>query len=462
MCGILGIVNFRSDFKLPKEKIIEMWKRIEHRGKDFFKIWVNGEEICANTIEKCVSEIPENFKVLIAQNTLNIVGKPCFPKESNGKVIASNGEVFNYSNNAESDLDAFFYLPLEKIQGIYACAEFDTRKNILKLFRDPIGVNPLCYFYDKRIFAFASESKSLKVMGNPEHLNPRKILCLNVSQNKVTFKEHPVKINFYHRAFTKDYKNLENLINSTIEVQTRGLKKFGIMFSGGIDSALIARLCQEHERNFTCFSCGIEGSEDIEIARKIAQEFGFRIKEIILEEDILIEGIKKVTYAAETNDFVQVSIAIPFYFTSLLSSKHGNKVIFSGLGSEELFAGYYKYRKNPEKIHEICAKGLENIWLKDLYRDNCVVMSNTQELRVPFLDIELVNYAMGISPELKVKNGIEKFALRKIAEKYLGEYAWRRKKASQYGSGVAKTIKRIAKKHGYKRKSDFVKFIGGF
>jgi asparagine synthetase B (glutamine-hydrolysing) len=63
---------------------------------------------------------------------------------------------------------------------------------------------------------------------------------------------------------------------------------------------------------------------------------------------------------------------------------------------------------------------------------------------------------MQIAPELKFTNGIEKFVLRKIAEKYLSTFAWRKKRASQYGSKVAKLLEKLAKKKGFKRKSEFV------
>ncbi|NOZ82088.1 MAG: asparagine synthetase B [Candidatus Micrarchaeota archaeon] len=458
MCGIFGIVRFRGE--VPREKIAEMWKRIEHRGRDLFKVWVDGEEISAKTVEKCMERVPESFRVLIAQNTLSITGKPCFPKEKNGKVIASNGEIFNY-RDGQYDLNAFFSLPLEKIRGIYASAELDTEKNILRLFRDPIGVNPLCYLFNEHFFAFSSELKSLRPAGKPVHLHPRKMLRLDLERKKIEFEKHPLGL---HRPekFVKAYRNLETLINSAIEMQTRGLKRFGIMLSGGVDSTLLARICQEHERKFVCFSCGTEESEDIRAARKIGEEFGFKVKEIILDEDMVLENLGRIVHAIETKDFVQVSIAIPGFFVSQASFEYGNKVVFSGLGCEELFAGYYKYRKHPERIHETCMFGLENIWINDLYRENCISMINTQELRVPYLDLDVVNYSLKIHPSMKVKDGIEKFVLRKIAEKYIGEYAWRKKKASQYGSGVVKIVERLARRYGYKKKSDIVKLVRDF
>lgn len=461
MCGIFGIVNF-SGREIEKEKILEAWKRIEHRGKDFYKIWVDGEEIVEKSLAKCVERIPNNFRILVAQNTLNIVGEAGFPLERKGKVLACNGEVFNWKElgDYESDIEAFFDHRLKEINGIYACAELDLKKNVLKLFRDPIGVNPLCYAHGKDFFVFASEMKALRVfkeqVNTTEHLHPRKFLLLNIKTQKITFEKHCVKIDFLPEKFIKNYEKLESLLLKAVEIQTRDLKKFGILFSGGLDTCLLAKLCLELDRKFTCFTCGSENSQDLEAARKFCEEYGIKLKEVVVNEQEVESVLEKVVYTVETKDFVQVSIALPLYFASLASRKAGNKVVLSGLGAEELFAGYYKYRKNLEKLHEICAKGLENIWIKDLYRDNCTTMNNIQELRVPYLDLEAVNYAMKISPELKVVNGIEKYVLRKIAEKHIANFAWRRKKAAQYGSGVVKILKTLAKKKGFKRKSELL------
>jgi len=465
MSGIFGMINL-SRCPFNPEKIARAWKRIEHRGRDELALWVDGTEMRGKSAEKLAGRIPENFRVLIAQNTLRTTLQARSLSSGHTKIIACDGEVFNLRELGYEKADfALFERDLRKVNGIYACCACDLKRNVLEVFRDPLGVNPLCYIRGKNFFAFASEAKALRVFAENseiEHLNPRKILHLSLSTGKICTSRHPVKINLFPKIFTKNYEKLEELIFRAVEVQTRRLKKFGIMFSGGVDSALLARICQKLERKFTCYCAGVEGSEDLETARRVADEFGMKLREVVVSEDEMEHAIKRVARAIETNDFVQVSVALPFYFASLRSAKDENRVIFSGLGSEELFAGYYKYRKLaslPRALHQRCARDVENLYAKDLYRDNCTVASNAQELRVPFLDVQLVNFAMRISPEVKVFNGTEKYVLRRVAERYLGEFAWRRKRASQYGSGAAKLIEKLARKKGFKRKSDFVKFI---
>ncbi len=464
MSGILGVINF-SGKEIEKEKILEAWKRIEHRGKDFYTLWVDGEWFTGKNLEECTEKIPENFHILLAQNSLSVSDKPNIPLEKDEKVILGDVEIYDSEElgGCENDLEVFFDHGLEKINGIYACVELDLRKNTLRLFRDPIGVNPLCFAYGKNLFAFASEMKALGIFRDSvsefNHLHPRKILYLSITSGKTHSKEHPVKIDFFPKSFTRDYRKLEDLLLKAVELQTAGLEKFGILFSGGLDTCLLAKLCLELERKFTCFTCGTENSEDLKYARKFCDEYGIKLKEVVVSESDVENALEKVVHAIETKDFVQVSIALPLYFASLASRKAGNKVALSGAGAEELFAGYYKYRKNLEKLHEICAKGLENLWIKDLYRDNCIVMSNAQELRVPYLDLKFAEYAMKISPRLKVINGIEKYVLRKIAEKHIASFAWRKKKAAQYGSGAVKILKALAKKRGFKRKSDLLQAL---
>lgn len=458
MCGIIGIINF-SKKPMDAKFVLEAWKRIEHRGNDYFKIWVDGEKIVGDSIEDCIAQIPENFKVLLAQNTLSITGEPGFPKEMDGKVLVANAEVFNWKElgEYESDLEVFFHHELDRINGIFACGLLE--ENILTLFRDVIGVNPLCYYKNDSFFMFASEGKAL-----PDgflHLNPQEILRLDITSGKVWFENSPQRVVWFPETWHRDYVLLENKLVDAIEVQTRDLDRFGIMFSGGVDSSFLAKVCQDLERDFICYSFGLENSEDIVWAERVADEFSFELNIITLDDIYEFEDVlRTLIYVIEDNDVMKLSVAIPFYYVGATSKNDGNKVMFSGLGSEELFGGYERHKGDTlEEIHRNCVDGLKSMWLRDLYRDNCTLMYNTQELRVPFLDLNVVNTALSFDPKYRIYQGHKKYVFRKIAEKYLGSSAWRPKKAAQYGSGVMKVLKKLARKEGFKYVKKYISHL---
>ncbi len=455
LCGILGILCF--DGQVEKEKIYESWKRIEHRGRDYFKVWVDGQEI-VGTMEECIEHTPEKFSVFLAQNTLSITGEFGFPKEVDGKVLVGNARVWG---EYAGDLEAFVYHDLSEINGIFACAVYDVSKRTLTLFRDVLGVNPLCYTMNHRFFAFASEGKALSVFGHWTHLDPRKMLEISAT-GELRARNNPQKVNWFPESWHTDWKRLEECLLNSISVQTQNLKSFGIMFSGGVDSTFLARVSQELDRNFTCYTFGLEESQDIEWARKVSEEFGFSLKEYILEDIYEVEELlPTLIYVIEDDDVMKLSVAIPFYYAGAMAKKDKNKVMFSGLGSEELFAGYERHKgSTPEEVHRNCVDGLKSMWIRDLYRDNCVLMWNTQELRVPFLDLDVVNTALSFDPRYRIYQGHKKYVFRKIAEKYLGTFAWRPKKAAQYGSGIMKVLKKLAKERGFGYIRDYVKSLG--
>jgi asparagine synthase (glutamine-hydrolysing) len=142
------------------------------------------------------------------------------------------------------------------------------------------------------------------------------------------------------------------------------------------------------------------------------------------------------------------------------ASEDGIEIVFSGLGTEELYAGYQRHG-NAIDINEECRKGLENINERDIERDEALAKYFNLKLAVPFLDKKLIEYSLTIPGEEKIKDGYKKYILRQIAEN-LGvpkEYAWRKKLAVQYGSGIDKELERLAKSKGFKFKSEYVNYL---
>ena len=233
-------------------------------------------------------------------------------------------------------------------------------------------------------------------------------------------------------------------------VKKRQFVPCAIAFSGGLDSSLLAALC----RDAKLYSAGMAGSHDIGQTKKAAQFLGLsdnlHLHELTMDE--LETAIPAVIRAIESSDPMKVSIALPLFFASKDARHDGIRVMLSGQGADELFAGYKRYESmNSLELGIALKKDLENIAENNLERDDAVTMANSVELRVPYLDTNVVEIALRIAPELKIHNGIRKYILRLAAGKILpDELVWKEKKAAQYSSGIYSAMEKIARKKGYR------------
>lgn len=259
-------------------------------------------------------------------------------------------------------------------------------------------------------------------------------------------------------------KELSNLILRSVE-KNLPEEKFGILFSGGIDSTLIAFIAKKLKKRFTCYTTaleepGLKRAEDLEYAEKIAKSLGFELKTIKLRLKDVEAYLRKTMKITGKTDVVTIGVGATFLPACEQAKKDGIKIIFSGLGSEEIFAGYERHEK-AEDINKECVEGLKSIKERDLDRDEAIAKHNGLELRLPFLDEELVHCALRIPGKYKIKDGIKKWVLRKAAIQ-IGvpeEYAMRKKRAAQYGSRIDNAILKLTKKHGFKYKADYLKSL---
>lgn len=246
-------------------------------------------------------------------------------------------------------------------------------------------------------------------------------------------------------------------------VKSRARDGMAIFFSGGVDSTLLAFLCTKENINFTCCSVGIKGSADLEWARKISENYSFNLveKEFTIEEvEIIIKKTAKLLLPkVKENPAVTIGVGSVVAAARSLSSA---KYFFSGLGSEEIFAGYERHAsKKSSEINEECWNGLVNMWHRDLIRDCALASELKIEVATPYLDEELIRAAMKVPGKYKIVGGVKKMVLRKAALR-LGldeEFAMRPKKAAQYGSGFDKAIEKLAKKNGFSNKKDYLESL---
>jgi len=236
-------------------------------------------------------------------------------------------------------------------------------------------------------------------------------------------------------------------------------EKFGIFFSGGVDSSFIAMVCKQAGADFVCYSVGMHGAPDLEWAEKAshALDLNWKKKEFTLEEAEAL--FKRTAKIWETPDVLKLGVGSVEVAVIEMAKEDGIKVLFGGLGSEEIFAGYERHAKSTDK-HEECWNGLKSMWHRDLERDIPLANHFGIKALTPFLDEDLIRVAMGIDISKKINEEQKKIILREIAQE-LGlpkDFAWRKKKAAQYGSWFDKALTKLAKKAGT-HKTEYVKSL---
>lgn len=499
MCAIAGIRGNKVSRKLYK-----MLNILKHRGMDGSGVFVDGE-FSYGTLDKI--EIPEgNFA--LGHDLLSIVGtEGVQPLIYDKFVLICNGEIYNYHELKEelnlepkSDSDCEIILAtickfykgsllhalnetMKYLDGDYAFAVYDGKD--LAVLRDPLGVKPVYYGIneEKNLYAFASEKKALWEVGilDVETIPPgyvlynwklRKLHCnlesiLENSNKKVKANLNRHVEEGYKSAddYVKNYlkKQLKIKLISSVEKRIKGLSKVGVMFSGGIDSTLLAHLSQELGVETILYSVGHEDSADFKFAQKTANQMGLPIQlQRVTREDVK-NYLPPVLNAIEEFNLMKLGVGMPGYIAAEMAHADGVKVILSGQGADELFAGYHRYlefyRKHKEETQSYLKTDIYNLYHVNLERDDAVTMANTVELRVPYLDLDVINMAMNIPMKYKIDNTDEqlrKCILREIAQD-LGvpeENVKRPKKAAQYGSGIDKMLRKVLKeKMDYKNTS---------
>ncbi len=218
-----------------------------------------------------------------------------------------------------------------------------------------------------------------------------------------------------------------------------------VALSGGVDSALVAALARR-----PCVAVGIDGSHDIARARIAADATGVKCEYVPITKKDVEEGISAVIPVIPFSDPVNIAIAVTMHCITQWAGEQGYKRVIAGQGADELFGGYSRYltSTNLEADLETDFSGLQ----KQAERDQAVAALHGTYISMPYLDIRVVRAARRIPACEKVVDGVRKRPLRLVAERHIpAGIAWYDKKAMQYGSGVWRTIRELARHNGYKR-----------
>ncbi len=471
MCGIVCAFDLKQKTEVLRPKILEMSKKIRHRGPDW-------------------SGIYNDDKAILAHERLAIVdptsGKQPLYSEDGRVVLAANGEIYNhldlrkqfdgkYNFQTQSDCEVIIPLYKEKgpefldeMNGIFGFALYDADKDEYFVARDHIGVIPLYMGWDENgTFYVASELKALEGTCTKIELFPPGHYYTS-SSGKLT--------QWYKREWT-DYDavkenqtsidEVRDALEAAVHRQLMSDVPYGVLLSGGLDSSVTSAIAKKYAEKriesgdtqdawwpqLHSFSVGLEGSPDLAAAQKVADHIGTVHHEIKFTIQEGLDAIRDVIYNLETYDITTIRASTPMYLMARAIKAMGIKMVLSGEGADELFGGYLYFHKAPnaEEFHKETVRKLDKLHMYDCLRANKSLAAWGIEGRVPFLDKEFMDVAMRINPQDKMINGerMEKWVVRKAFEDYLPEsVVWRQKEQFSDGVGYSwiDTLKEIVEK----------------
>ena len=255
-----------------------------------------------------------------------------------------------------------------------------------------------------------------------------------------------------------------------VRLEWAGGRRVGVLLSGGLDSALLAMLVKrELPAGLTAYAVGTEGAPDMLSAARAAEALGIPLKSQVYAIDSAAGLCREaVRIIPQKTNPVQVSIGMVVVAAARLALADGCSVLFSGLGAEEIFAGYQRHvdaaqHPGDDPVNEECWRGLSAMWGSDLMRDAALCRSLGFSALTPFLDAGVMAAAMQIPGKEKVRDGHRKWALRKLAEAagLPAEFAWRRKQAAQYGSGFDRMLLEVARHEGFRNRNEYLESVTG-
>ncbi len=415
MGGIVAVVGKSADKDLEA-----MLLKLKHRG----------------TMEKVIYS---NSRYTLGE--LNLSHKYCSQELKNDYGVIFDGEPhYNKKILTREDL-LTLYLDhgpdfVQKLEGSYAI--IISHETDYLAARDLFGTKPLYYSVNGESTFFASEMKALDKHANNIKIFPPGHYYTKKKGLKKS-KDIPKIIATDNIDISTSAIMLKNLLISAVEKALNENKNVGAFLSGGLDSSVIVATAGEVlDKKIATFAVGTENSDDIINARKAAEFLGTDHSEYVYTPQEMMDVLPKVIYHLESFDVELVNSSIANYLVSKIAKENGIKVILSGEGADELFAGYHylKECKNDEELNHSLTELMEGLHNGGLQRVDRMTKAHSLECIMPFLDTDIVDFALSLPCKYKIsEDGTEKWILRKaFSDKLPDEIVWRKK--AQFGIGT--------------------------
>lgn len=443
MCGIAGILGTN----VSENALRQLLDPIEHRGEKKYRYeTLLTPEIALGTHRLAIVDETHGQQPFQSQDRLVTTifnGQIYNHKELREEL----SQEFNFNTECDTEVVLISYLKWGKdfvnhLDGQFAIALYDERKKELILARDPMGIKPLYYAYDKEKFFFSSEIKSLSKTLDSE------IIELSPGHLWANSQQAPYfSLGTFNSAkdFNKEGPPYTPLLKEALKKAVgKRIKEndsqIACLLSGGVDSSIVTYLASRVHPNVTAYTLSEphKNSDDLKSSSKLADFL--KIKHVVVSpsiEEMSQFYLQYGVYMTESFEPVLARNAVAYHFVCKQVAADGFKYCLNGEGADELFGGYDFIKEAPTEMQDDLIRHslsiIHNSYLKMADRAS---MFTTLEARVPYMDKELVDLAMSLPPQARISGDMNKVALRSLFHGELPEeIIYRKKVGMNEGAG---------------------------
>ena len=434
MCSIIGYCGPVAD----PEALRLCFDRTRSRGPDDSRLVRAGEGMLGFHRLAIMGLTPEGMQ----------------PFELEGSLAVCNGEIYGFEKLKEeligrgyafrSGSDCEILLPLYREYGAdmfamldaeFACILYDAGTGEFIAARDPIGIRPLYYGYDKQgTVMFASEPKNL--LGLTDKVDPFPPGHYYRGGKFVCYRDIARVDRVCRDDLDTVCANIREKLAAGVEKRLVSDAKVGFLLSGGLDSSLVCAIAaKKSEKPIKTFAIGMDTDAiDLKYAKEAADYIGSDHTEVIITREDVLNSLETVIELLGTYDITTIRASMGMYLIcKAIHERTDVRVLLTGEISDELFGyKYTDFAPSAQAFQEEAEKRVRELHMYDVLRADRCISVNSLEARVPFGDLDFVKYVMSIDPEKKLNTyGKGKYLLRKAFEgDWLPEsILWREKAA---------------------------------
>ena len=422
MCSIIGYIGKQY----TAESVRPWFDRTVSRGPDMTRMLPLGEN--------------EGFLGFHRLSIMGLTEAGMQPFVRGDGAVVCNGEIYGFRPIKEdlmakgytfrSDSDCEILLPLYEQKGVEMFRELDAEfamilydgKELIAA-RDPIGIRPLYYGYDSDgAILFASEAKNL--VGLCERILPFPPGHYYKDGRFVCYRDPAAVQKVSSDDLETACGHIHDKLVAGIEKRLDADAPVGFLLSGGLDSSLVCAVAARLSRKpIKTFSIGMDlDAIDLKYARQVADYIGADHTEVIITKDDVLEALPHVVELLGTFDITTIRASIGMYLVCKYIHEHTDlRVLLTGEISDELFGyKYTDFAPSAEEFQKEAQKRIRELHMYDVLRADRCISVNSLEARVPFGDLDFVEYVMALDPEMKRNHyGKGKYLLRHAFE---GDY----------------------------------------
>ena len=435
MCAIMGF----SKKTRTKEEILPYFDRTVSRGPDMSRI----------------IETPSGWLCFHRLAIMGLTEAGMQPFQLGGDYVVCNGEIYGFrplkrqlvekGYEFKSGSDCEILLPLfheyglsmfSRLDAEFALIIYDSATDSLIAARDPIGIRPLFYGYDKDGgIVFASEAKNL--IGLCKEVCPFPPGHYYAYGKFVRYADLTTVCSYSDDDLETACKHIRDKLIAGVDKRLDADAPLGFLLSGGLDSSLVCAISSiVLGKKIRTFAIGMDKDAiDLKYAREVADYIGADHTEVFMTRQQVLDSLEEVIAMLGTWDITTIRASMGMYLCcKAIHEQTDIRVLLTGEISDELFGyKYTDFAPSAQAFQDEAKKRVDELYMYDVLRADRCISVNSLEARVPFGDLDFVKYVMSIDPKLKLNTyDMGKYLLRHAFEKdrlLPDDILWRQKAA---------------------------------